>query len=68
LRPGERVDFESERCYIVTRGTGMLTREGPGGHEILLRMLSPGQVVRGAGTLRADSSLEILALPEGAII
>jgi hypothetical protein len=34
----------------------------------LLRVLSPGQVVRGAGTLCADSALEILALPEGAII
>jgi hypothetical protein len=68
VRPGERVEFESERCYIVTRGSGMLTRAGPGGHEILLRMLAPGQVVRGAGTLCADSTLEILALPDGAII
>jgi len=68
VRPGQRVAFDAERCYIVTRGSGTLTREGPGGHEILLRVLAPGQVVRGAGTLCADSTLEVLALPDGAII
>lgn len=67
LHAGEQVKFEAARCYIVTRGTGTLTRDGPGGHEILLRILSPGQVVRGSGTLHADTSLEVLALPEGTI-
>jgi hypothetical protein len=67
LHAGEQVKFEAPRCYIVTRGTGSLTREGPGGHEILLRILSPGQVVRGSGTLHAQTSLEVLALPEGTI-
>ena len=33
-----------------TRGTGVLLREGPGGHDILLGVLSPGQVVTDAGT------------------
>jgi hypothetical protein len=67
LRPGERVEHGSERLYIVTRGTGMLVREGPGGHEILLRVLAPGQVVRDGGTLRAETALEMLALPASAI-
>jgi hypothetical protein len=63
LRPGERIDPEANRWYVVTRGTGTLSRIGPGGHEILLRVVSPGQVVRGDGTLSADSPLEVLALP-----
>jgi hypothetical protein len=66
LRPGERVRPEAERCYVVTRGTGMLLREGPGGHDILLNMLSPGQVIRGGGTLHAETTIELLALPPGA--
>jgi hypothetical protein len=67
LRPGERVEQASDRCYIVTRGTGSLVRGGPGGHDILLRMLSPGQIVRGGGTLCAETTLEVLALPAGAV-
>ena len=63
LRPGERIEPTSGRWYIVTRGTGSLIRVGPGGHEILLRLLSPGEVVHGDGTLCADSALEVLALP-----
>jgi hypothetical protein len=63
LRPGERIEPESDRWYIVTNGTGSLIRSGPGEHEILLRVLQPGQVVKGDGTLCADSSLEVLALP-----
>lgn len=63
LRPGERIKPNGGRWYIVTRGTGSLIRGGPGGHDILLRVLSPGQVVRGDGTLCADSALEVLALP-----
>jgi hypothetical protein len=49
--------------YIVTRGRGSLVRGGPGGHDILLHVLSPGQVVRGDATLCADSALEVLAVP-----
>ena len=67
LRPGERVEPASDRCYIVTSGTGLLVRGGPGGHDILLRMLSPGQIVLGEGTLCAETSLEVLALPAGAV-
>src|SRR5262249_52846802 len=63
LRPGERIEPESDRWYIVTNGTGSLIRTGPGEHEILLRVLQPGQVVKGDGTLCADSALEVLALP-----
>ncbi len=63
LRPGERVRPALDRWYIVTRGTGSLVRRGPGGHDILLRVLAPGQVVRGDGTLCADSTLEGLAIP-----
>jgi hypothetical protein len=66
LRPGERMRPELDRWYIVTRGTGSLVRRGPGGHDILLRVLAPGQVWRGVGTLCADSSLEGLAVPADA--
>jgi hypothetical protein len=65
LRPGERIEHYVGRLYIVTRGTGTLMRSGPGGHEILLRVLFPGQVVVDAGTLVADTSMEMLALPAG---
>jgi hypothetical protein len=65
LRPGERVLPDAERCYIVTRGTGMLLRDGPGGHDILLKILSPGQVIRGGGVLQAETTVELLALPQG---
>ena len=49
----------------MTRGSGLLLRPGPGGHDILLRVLSPGQIVRDGGTLHAETALEILALPPG---
>jgi hypothetical protein len=67
LRPGERVRHVAERVYIVTRGQGQLLREGPGGHEILLGVLRPGQVVRESGTLQAETALELLALPAAAL-
>jgi hypothetical protein len=67
LRPGERVEPDARRCYVVTRGRGLLLRPGPGGHEILLRILSPGQVIREPGTLHAETTLEILALPPGVV-
>jgi hypothetical protein len=49
--------------YIVTNGRGQLLRPGPGDHDILLRVLAPGQIVTGSGTLLADTTLELLALP-----
>jgi hypothetical protein len=51
----------------VTSGTGRLFREGPGGHEILLRVLGPGQVIRDGGTLLAETPLEMLVLPANAV-
>src|SRR6185312_11050914 len=63
LRPRERVEHGVERLFIVTRGTGQVLRDGPGGHEILLQVLGPGQVVLSRGTLVADTSMEMLALP-----
>jgi hypothetical protein len=63
LRPGERLALRERRRYIVTRGSGVNVREGPGGHEILLGLLGPGQVVDPAGTVRAQSTLELLAIP-----
>ena len=67
LRAGERIEPAQERLYIVTAGSGTLTREGPGGHEILLRVLAPGEVVTKPGTLKADTALELLALPSSAL-
>jgi CRP-like cAMP-binding protein len=67
LRPGERVEHAAPRLYIVTRGTGVLIREGPGGHDILLGLLGPGQIVSADGTVEAETALELLALPAGAI-
>jgi hypothetical protein len=67
LRPGERVQPDAGRAYVVTRGTGMLVRPGPGDHDILLRVLVPGEVIRERGTLHAETTLELLALPPGAV-
>jgi hypothetical protein len=67
LGPGERVEHDARYLYIVTRGTGVVTRAGPGGHEILLWVLAPGQLVRAEGTLQAETALELLALPVGAL-
>jgi hypothetical protein len=36
----------------------MLLRHGPGGHEILLRLLAPGQIVSDGGTFVAETALE----------
>jgi hypothetical protein len=67
LRPGERVAHDPDRLYIVTRGRGVLVREGPGGHDILIGVLAPGQIVRESGTLLAETVLELLALPASAL-
>jgi hypothetical protein len=63
LRPRERVEHGLERLFIVTRGTGQVLRDGPGGHDILLQVLVPGQVVLRGGTLVAETTMEMLALP-----
>jgi hypothetical protein len=67
LRPRERVEHCVERLFIVTRGTGQLFRDGPGGHEILLQILVPGQVVVDGGTLVAETPMEMLAVPAWAV-
>jgi hypothetical protein len=65
LKPGDRVEPAGERLYIVKRGTGQVLRNGPGGHEILLRVVRPGAVVEGSGgdALIAETALELLTLP-----
>ena len=69
LRQGEseRVTHGAASLYIVTRGRGLLLRDGPGGHDILLRVLGPGEIVSNEGTLvMAETTLELLALPNPA--
>jgi CRP-like cAMP-binding protein len=64
LAPGDRVDADAQRVFIVTRGTGQVLRDGPGGHEILLRIVRPGSVVsEPEARLVAETPLELLALP-----
>jgi hypothetical protein len=63
LGPGERLAHGAERVYIITRGSGQLVRDGPGGHEILMRILAPGQIVSAGGTVLAETVLELIALP-----
>lgn len=63
LMPGDRIDTDTRRVFIVTRGTGQVLRDGPGGHEILLRIVRPGAVVSEGDTLMAETTLELLALP-----
>jgi hypothetical protein len=63
LAPGERVQPDQRHLFIVTRGTGQLVREGPGGHDILLRVVRPGAVVADDVTLEAETPLVLLALP-----
>ena len=63
----ERVTHGAASMYIVTRGRGLLLRDGPGGHDILLRVLGPGEIVSNEGTLvLAETTLELLALPNPA--
>lgn len=63
LKPGDRVDSDSERLFIVTRGTGQVLRDGPGGHDILLRIVREGAVVSDGDSLMAETPLDLLALP-----
>jgi hypothetical protein len=63
LKPGDRVDADDRRVFLVTRGTGQVLRDGPGGHDILLRIVKPGAIVSESATLMAETPLELLALP-----
>ena len=67
LQPGERVEPDADYAYLVTRGTAELLRAGPGGHDILLRVVRPGEVVRESGMLQAETRLELLAMPRSAL-
>jgi hypothetical protein len=63
LKPGDRLESNSGRVFIVTRGTGQIVRDGPGGHDILLRIVRQGAVVGDGHTLMAETPLDVLALP-----
>jgi hypothetical protein len=63
LHPGDRLESDGRRVFIVTRGTGQVVRDGPGGHDILLRVVRQGAVVSDGDTLMAETPLEVLALP-----
>ena len=63
LKPGDRIDSDDERLYIVTSGTGQVLRDGPGGHDILLRIVRAGAVITDGDTLMADTPLDVLAIP-----
>jgi len=63
LKPGDRVEADDEHVLIVTNGTGQVVRDGPGGHDILLRIVGEGAVVSAGDTLMAETHLDVLALP-----
>jgi hypothetical protein len=63
LKPGDRVEPQSDRVFIVQRGTGQIVRDGPGGHDILLRVVRQGAVISGEDTLMAETPLHVLAVP-----
>ncbi len=63
FKPGDRVEPAYDRLFIVTRGTGQIVRHGPGGHDILLRVVRQGAVVTDADTLMAETPLDVVAVP-----
>jgi hypothetical protein len=63
LKPGDRLESDDSRVLIVTRGTGQVVRDGPGGHDILLRVVRQGAVVADGNTLMAETPLDVVALP-----
>jgi hypothetical protein len=63
LKPGDRLDATEQRLFIVKRGTGQILREGPGGHDILLRVVREGAIVFDGERLMAETPLELLVLP-----
>ena len=66
LKPGDRLEPDDGRLFIVTRGTGQVVRDGPGGHDILLRVVRQGAVVADGNTLMAETPLDVLAVPRRA--
>ena len=66
LKAGDRVESDAQRVYIVTRGTGHVLRDGPGGHDILLRIVRQGAVVADGDALLAETPLDLLAMPRSA--
>jgi hypothetical protein len=63
LKPGDRLDSDTRRVFIVTHGTGHVLRDGPGGHDILLRIVRSGSVVAEGETLMAETPVDLLMLP-----
>jgi hypothetical protein len=65
LKPGDRVRPNADCRFIVTRGTGQVVRDGPGGHDILLRVVRQGAIVdAGKGNaLMAETPLDVVAVP-----
>ena len=63
LKPGDRVESDAQRVYIVTRGTAHVLRDGPGGHDILLRIVRKGAVVSDGDALMAETPLDLVAMP-----
>ena len=63
LAAGDRVEPDARHVYVVTRGTAQLLRHGPGGHDILMRIVGPGGIVRDSAILVAQTRLELLAMP-----
>jgi hypothetical protein len=63
LAPGDRLESDAEQLLIVTRGTGHVVRDGPGGHDILIRVVRKGAILADGHTLMAETPLALLALP-----
>ena len=66
LEPGDRIESDARRAFIVTRGTGHVLRDGPGGHDILIRVVCQGAVVSDGEMLQAETPLDLLTLPKRA--
>ena len=64
LSPGERLTSDEQRLLIVTKGTGHVVRDGPGGHDILIRVVRQGAIVSDGDALMAETPLDVLALPK----
>jgi hypothetical protein len=62
LKPGDRLESDQQKVFIVTNGTGHVVRDGPGGHDILLRVVRTGAVVE-RYNLMAETNLDLLAVP-----
>ena len=45
LKPGDRIEADAARVFIVTRRTGQVLHEGPAGHYSLTCMVRQGAVL-----------------------